>query len=276
MRDDSSGTGVTGAVRKWLDGHGYPHEMAVAQRFRQHRFSVEQSQYYEDPETEGRWREIDIVATQTDWDTRSSPALNRPEVLVQIGFVAECKRSRDPWVVFTHQTKEFRNRPCQLRACNHRSTQAVLALEKRQNVTAMPLFDPLSSHIGYGVTAMKGKDSAYEALFQAAKAATALVSYVYGLPENLPWFRLFFPMVVLDGPLTRAWLGDDGTVQVEETERTSVVIRYPGIRHTQLCVEIVTMSGLDAFLKEADEASRLIAALCLTDFVDEIKGSVAE
>jgi hypothetical protein len=199
---------ITNSIKDWLLDRGYPLEMHVAQAFRRHRFSVDQSQYYEDPEEEGKWREIDILASWNDWDTRKQPDIGESKLLVQVTFVVECKMTKDPWIVFTHSTKQFRNLPCELRSYNEGSGQAVAELDKRQAVTALRFFDPLSECVGYGLTVMrdKGKDAAYEALFQAAKAAEALSSYTFDMPVLTPWFKLNIPVVVVDGILTSAFL----------------------------------------------------------------------
>jgi hypothetical protein len=78
-------------VREWIDTQGYPFEMIVAKAFRNAGFTVAQSVYYIDKETD-QPREIDVIAhhsVQVEGKT------------FYIVFVIECKSSKGkPWIAF--------------------------------------------------------------------------------------------------------------------------------------------------------------------------------
>jgi hypothetical protein len=83
------------SIRKWLETQGYPLEMASAKIFRSEGFTVFQSEFYLDPQT-NVYREVDVVA----WKQ-----VRLSEHLLRVELVAECKSSLDrPWVMVTTWT----------------------------------------------------------------------------------------------------------------------------------------------------------------------------
>ena len=87
--------GLKEKLRNWLESQGYPLEMRVARSFRRHNFRVFKSDYYKDPDS-GVMRETDVRPSLQD---------EIHGVLGRIGFVIECKQSKDkPWVLFTGAT----------------------------------------------------------------------------------------------------------------------------------------------------------------------------
>jgi hypothetical protein len=76
------------SVRKWLQEQGYPLEMQAASAFREVGFEVQQSTYYQDPETD-KAREIDVEAT-----------IKSHYGFLNIKFFLECKSGAKPWVLF--------------------------------------------------------------------------------------------------------------------------------------------------------------------------------
>lgn len=78
-------------ILEWLEKHGYPLEMRVAQAFQQAGFEVSCSEYYLDPEKD-KPREIDVIAGMSDVFGG---------VIFQVAFIIECKSSKEkPWICF--------------------------------------------------------------------------------------------------------------------------------------------------------------------------------
>jgi hypothetical protein len=77
-----------------LDTTGFILEQRIAREFARHNFNVAVSYAFEDPET-GKSREVDILATRTnwDWDDEIVGPLLACEVLV------ECKNTQNPFVL---------------------------------------------------------------------------------------------------------------------------------------------------------------------------------
>ena len=84
--------GLKDKVAQWLDTQGYPLEMQVAREFLKERFTVRQSEYYEDPETKVA-READVIAYAQ---------AELAGCLTKLTVCAECKVSNDkPWILLT-------------------------------------------------------------------------------------------------------------------------------------------------------------------------------
>jgi|SRR5579862_2004962 len=82
--------GLAGKLSEWLKKGGYPFEMKVARAFKKFHFSVGQSEYYADLDTNVS-REIDVTALTQ---------LNTDRAILRVEFVIECKTSVDkPWVM---------------------------------------------------------------------------------------------------------------------------------------------------------------------------------
>jgi hypothetical protein len=76
-------------IRNWLRTEGYPTELNAAAILRAVGFEVRQGMHYIDPDS-SKSREIDLVCLARD-----------PRGIAQLSFVAECKSSAKPWIVFT-------------------------------------------------------------------------------------------------------------------------------------------------------------------------------
>ena len=93
-------------ITEWLESQGYPLEMLVASKLREHHFRVFQSDYYNDANNADVLREIDIYAYKQ---------VDIKGILFRLALVIECKlSSKKPWIMFSSReahinssTKEF-------------------------------------------------------------------------------------------------------------------------------------------------------------------------
>ena len=241
-------------VESALARSGVPLEMYVAQQFRRGGFDVAQAEFYEDPISEQQ-REIDIVATRSEKIGDDS---------VRLVFAVECKASRDkPWVMFVGHPRMRPERQWRWQLAmggvgNHRGSR--LRFELSAGVRDLPVFSDGRSP-AYGMVQLvlgsekddpERKDQSYAATMQASKAAVALTKQIdSGIKSGL-WGVLTnstasigFPLVVLDGRLVTARLGDDDdSVILEETGRHALMVRNPDIGATSSQLFVVTREAL--------------------------------
>jgi hypothetical protein len=241
-------------VREWLDTQGFTLEMRTASAFRAAGFQVRQSSLYIDTET-GKARDIDVIAID-------------PDVLgaVNIRFIVECKSSNKPWVLLcSPYTLDGYNR---ILAYSALSEMARDALIDRVRVSAVSpqacggFFDKFPGSrkdglIGYSVRqALSNTDVAYAA---AATVAKACDHFVRGDGVWSKSLSFGFPVIVIDGPLIRCSLAENGDVQFEEADQGEFLFFLGDLPHDfGACIRVVTIGGLAAFTLEAKQVANQI------------------
>ncbi len=235
-------------VADWLQSAGYPLEMTVARRMKEVFPRVQQSEFY--PHAEGGLsREIDVVATaQRNLDGR----------ILRVAFPVECKVSKDkPWLVFTDSSISL--------AASARITQRAASwlgkkflravAERAPHVGEAGLFRA-PRRPGYSVTRAfeSSSDKSYQALMAVTNAAAGLARGLEGSVVT----AVYFPLVVIDGPLFEVHLGESNQIIVERVEGASLIWRNPGLGTPHTIVHIATLAGLEDLAASARETADIL------------------
>lgn len=244
-------------VANWLKDQGYPLEIKTADSFVRAGFSVTQSDYYIDPQSEQR-REIDVRAY-----------LQKPisDTFFRLATIVECKAAdAKPWVVFTSDRIKLADRA---RVTQRSETTLgrywLEAVSSREEVCNLSVFQ-LPSRPGYGMTAAftERLDIPYGALMAAATAAYA-ESLAGNSTKQREFFSISFPVVITEAPLLACSLGEDGNLQIERVPRAVITWRNPVYRMPHCIIDVV----------HSDEASNFISRL-KDDFSFLIENTAAE
>jgi hypothetical protein len=240
-------------VAAWFQTQGYPLEMRVARAFRDARFRVTQSEYYEDPGTSTR-REVDVVA---------SVQREIHKVLVRVSIVAECKVSRDkPWVLFTAPNRLAAPASVAQRTSSRFGRLLLKELSHDPSVQALPLL-ALPDRTAYGVTQAltSGKDVTYEACVSVAGASVAqAVEADRHSDRGRAAAEIIFPTVVVDGRMFEAYLDDAGDVVIAEAESGVLVWRNPLGNVVHTVIHVITSQAIAAFVQQAYDTAQGVLA----------------
>jgi hypothetical protein len=246
---------LVGRVAAWLGEQGYPLEMAVAAAFEEQGFRIIQSDYYEDPES-GDQREIDVMAFRQK---------STGKTIARLALMIECKASRDkPWVVFTSASIKYADRARIVqRASSRKGRHFLEAVCDLPEVRRLALF-ALPTRPAYGVTqAMTTKaDVAYAACMSAGKAVAghAIVDAAY---DERGWrmVDVLLPIVIIDGRLFEAYLGEHGRPVVEEVQTACLAWRHALVGPPTTFITISTVEHLPALALAARAAADTLLSL---------------
>lgn len=191
------------AVKKWLVESGYPLEMEVANAFQRAGFSVSQSDFYVDPDTEEP-REIDVTAEVrhivAESDHWSYFVLN-----------VECKKSSGkPWVLFLGGNELRGGALFRYTVGNGIGQVLWQSAGKDLARRRLPLFH--AQRAAYGMAQAlrnkEGNDESFRALMQVAKATRARVKDADALLRRMMEAEagsvdllIVFSVIVVDGEL---------------------------------------------------------------------------
>jgi len=251
------GEDLSKVVEKWLRTQGYPLEMKVAGALRERRFIVEQGCYYSDPETRTS-REIDVIASSYD-----------EYGLLSVSFVVECKSSRDrPWVLFGCEesgNRLFNFALSSTAARMHLTERLFCDPEAESQVQSLTWFIKPNGN-GYGlVTAMSnsGEDAAFKAVMSVLKASIDVLRV--GADREGASLQFVLPVIVLEGRLFEARLGDEGVPTV--TEIQSGFLSTGRLIDGVACpsVHVVTSQALEEFCDKAADLRQELVALLKAD-----------
>ncbi len=242
-------------VTKWLGDNGYPLEMEVARILELTGFSVVQSDYYMDLESDTQ-RETDVVAYEEFQDENCRAIFS---------LVIECKSGKGkPWVLFTKAA----NYPIELsitrRAASREGNILLNALSSSDEIQALSLFN-LPERTGYGLTVALGKtnkDWAYDALMSVCKASIGLLNRIGNVAENT-LIPFAWPIIVIEAPLFESYINNEGAVITEEINKGLLIWRNPVIqRHT--FVQIYTKNQFEAEAETIKEEANTFLRLALS------------
>lgn len=264
--DDDHLSSLIDKVRTWLAGTGYPLEFRVAEAARAHSpHWIDQSRYYADPVTR-KMRETDVVV---QWVGQ------RRQVYATTVLAIECKSKPRPWIVFDNNRIE--NDPVA------RLDWALYKATNRHDANGDPIVDPdpavatfvdtekslfRMSRVGTGIVSAfpkkdesqnNGWDPAWEAVQAAVSAAHGVNDdMIVSSPGSFQLVRIaVFPVVVTSGRLFRAFLGSNGELDVEATDRAELLVRREHSEMLTRCL-VVTELGLEALLAEAAVTPRAL------------------
>jgi hypothetical protein len=251
----------------WLDRNGYPLEMRVVSALRVAGFNVQQSTFYEDPETHES-REIDAIASRTD-----------KHGFLKYSLIIECKKSLNhPWVVFTSDRQAAGKNKFLTYCAMPEATQTVLLKKRVKSYAARLPWWGSPKRTGYGMAvafAEANADPAYKATIGVLKATIA-GNKSEPRPLGLGVLRFLFPIIVFEGRLFESYLDDQGKTIVEETEEV-VLNYYRELAGQRTCsVRVVTASRLDAFVLEAVREFEALHTMFKTDLKNMWKRLPAE
>jgi hypothetical protein len=252
-------------VLKWLNDQGYPLEMVVAHALETEGFTVSQSSYYQDPETD-KWREIDITAQM-----HSHPGAE--DIFVQVGFCIECKSSpAKPWILFPVPGAPVLFVPA-LYALGSELSQTLLYSTMGGELLrdSLEVFRETgmfqSSSTSYGLTQAftSGADLAYQAAMGAAKACMARFAQIEKVNKSpsirFPLTTMMFPALVIDSRLFESRLDPSGQVALTEVDHG--LLEWTGImpsNNARFRVNIYTKEAVIRLASDmANAAKRLIA-----------------
>lgn len=228
-------------LREWIEKQGFSLEMRTASAFRKAGFEVRQSSCYIDPET-SKPREIDVLAKD-------------PDLLgvVNIAFAVECKSSTKPWVLLcSPDTLSGYNR---LFAFASTSENARRVMADRIS-KLMDRFEWLRKDglTGYSARqAFSDVDVAYAAAIGVTKACNALLRQA-PLPKDILVFA--FPIIVIDGPLIRCSLSENGETTLEEVDEGEFLFAgYAPHEFGGTCIRVITANHATEFAKQAKQVA---------------------
>lgn len=242
-------------VRSWLETQGYPLEMRAASIFRAAGFQVVQSDTYSDQES-GKLREIDLVCSR---DEQTGLGLAK--------IVVECKSGEKPWIVFsTSHVLENHNRFFSYADLSQDLRDALLKCGfdlVRRKLSWLEKPD----RIGYSVVQAfkQNEDEAYGVAQALLKAARAQLVQAAARSSR---FTAVFPVLVIDSPLFKCYLDDEGAIQLTEVSEAEFLPKSDSP-----CVRIVTFPALQAFSEAAwTETNSLLEVLkpAIADALDRI------
>jgi hypothetical protein len=90
--------------------------------------------------------------------------------------------------------------------------------------------------------------------------AKATDSGVHGIDGYKPKFRFAFPVIIVDSPLVRCSLKENGSLHLEEIESGEFLFRANLPRHFGTCVRVVTIEALPRFVAEAKQLAKQLRA----------------
>jgi hypothetical protein len=240
-------------IRKWLNENGYPLEMKAAQIFRNAGFSVEQSDYYLDTESEA-YRELDIVATlfgETD------------RVHYSMRILVECKVCKDkPWLLFTESMDTRKSLRLTIHPGNELGTQMAKQFKFNKELGTLPILSE-QDVTGYAlVESMRNsdkKDNTYAALMGLSKGLYAFSKHPqYNHVAGKDICELFLAVTVIKGDLFQAYLDKADAIQLIKIEKGAVIWSNPVCGNRSCAINIVTDSALPGFCQTLIKATHTL------------------
>jgi hypothetical protein len=254
--DNSDQSALPSRVAKWLKESGYSLEMSVARGLQSAGFSIVQSEYFEDSDSE-KWRETDILAY---CETRGSNG-GRPI----FSLVVECKSGKHPWVLFSAPDNYPFSLATVRRATSDAGRSILGSLSHNEAIENSPLFK-IPSRTGYGLSLAFREsdkpDQTYDALNSVCKAAVGQIKKLESVTSDT-LIPFAWPTIVINVPLFECYLDDCGQPKVEQIAKGTLIWKNPMIaRHT--IVQIYTAEGFledcQALYAAASEFVSLAAA----------------
>ncbi len=242
-------------IRKDLEKSGLSSELEACSIFEENGWRVTSGGSYFDKD-EQKSREIDIVAYKANSITSKG---NEDEYLAfnDFNILAEVKKSEKPWVVFKKNDKYKRvldwMEITDMNFLNSQGYYLSLFLEKESN------FFEKEEHISGIHEAFKNPNDHsrwYSACMSALKAS--LDKYESQINELGEEFRkshtmidIYYPLIILNGKLVSATLNKNNGIDLEYVNNVVMNFEYGTkyYEHSPYKVRIVTLEGLDLFLK---------------------------
>lgn len=231
---------VEAKLKNWISKGGFPLEMRVADAFSDKGFTVSQSVYYRDPDS-NKFRESDVVAFTYKY-------ING--LWFTITFVIECKLiAEKPWVILVndrntaspeadlplYMTSNFRNAYDEIKA-SHKFKSPLLFKNSRK--------------FGYSVVTAfntNGADRSFEALQSVTKACEHFVSSISKSDRRVE--SIYYPIIIVDGSLFTARRTREDSIEIESVTKHELLISRSFHEFGNSYVQIFDASDLDGVAK---------------------------
>lgn len=241
-------------VSQWVETAGFALELRVARLFAQTpgTILVQLAQPYFDKRG-ARWRETDVVA----YCQKREP--------YRAQLIVECKAGGGkPWVVFTDRHTAYVRDDVAYDRILRTGTSDQMAHTAWRSARGTGVLPTAAA--GYGIAeadignkhADRDKDDPdqpkvpYRAVMQAVDAALALHSEAPSAPSG-DWSQFAVPVVVTGARLFEVGLAENGSVQVIETQASSLLVQPRADSVGQLLVHVVTEAHMPQFLQELQQ-----------------------
>lgn len=254
-----------------LQRTGYPTEIVAARQMQRRDWYVVHNPSYLD-DVEKRSREFDIHALRSS--VMREAAENVLIAYMYTRLVVECKKSDKPWVFFTtaeHNTSSRSGRLIQLT-----SPVRNLFWPESSPHTVIP-FDELSSLHHYFHEKERArtfhepfKNTAQHApmIYTAILSTIKAVLFYLAQPSMHDVIGLYYPVVIFDGPLFVAKVGQQKEITLEEVQYLQLSHHYtlPAKTRTdwdterEFIIDIVHESHVDDYLLRMEREHNVIAA----------------
>ncbi len=232
-------------ISNWLNDQGYPLEMYVASMFQADGFSVKQSSYYTDYESD-KSREIDVTAQKTS-------GVYSP-INVEVSFHIECKSKNKPWLLLTSNIPHelgygFEDILSSNMFHGLFAGQAEEGFDPKiiRQLRRLPIYQ--TAKLSHGITEAfnDGADIPYSAIMSAVKSAVhriGLINKNFNPYTDRYIGGVAFPIVIVDGKLFECSYSVDGFQTIEEVNNGLLKWNYPTPLLTQPLIRIITKESL--------------------------------
>lgn len=229
-------------LQSWLEDQGYPLEMRVGRAGIAAGFSVVQSEFYSDPETNDI-REIDIYAYKDQLLEKSR---------FRLSLVIECKSSKKrPWILFT--SDHYRLGPASRvvrRAASYMGKAVLEELANREEIIGARALS-IPERTGYALVEglVEGNKTTFAACQVASKAAAAKSELSSG--GSLPVCEVVLPAIVFAGRLFECYLDVTGGAVLQEIDSGTLIWRHKIGDQRQWIIRIATEKKAGELFSEA-------------------------
>ena len=239
MSDDSSG--IVSNIKNEIEKTGFPLELRALRLFRGRECGVSSNIYYTDKDT-GKGREMDLRITES-----YSYEADKRTYFVTHRYIAECKKSTAPWVVFTAPALYGG----ETSVIPHKGGLTFNWEDEIEEVVKE--YHPFTNQERHGRSSFvpfnKDPSVPFDALVTVAKASIASRE---NQDRTVNAYKFYYPFVILDGRLFEAFLDDEGSICVQETEMITAMLHYQSDNYDthRFLIPIVTEPALTNFHDE--------------------------
>ncbi|MDR3665594.1 MAG: hypothetical protein P4L35_02010 [Ignavibacteriaceae bacterium] len=263
-------------IIEYLEREGFPFEMQVSQIFQKEGFSVNSSVYLEDVNSH-KSREIDVICYKGK--------LVNKYVIFDIKFIVECKYSKlSPWIMFRADSDKSKavKHDAMFRSATEIGKIALLEIENTASNKDNYLFE-VPNNLFYGVRCItKNKnnhseidrsDVPYQAIMQVCNGVASSIKYLEEKFNNnfISRLEIYFPLIIVDGPLFECYLGETSEIIVNEIEQGIIKMEQPNLSNDKYYIRVISSKAMIKIIQNLSQSCNEL----LTDFDDKIPNTIA-
>jgi hypothetical protein len=242
------GEGVPGtaedALKKWINGRGFPVETCCAREFARAGFSSVRGSRYEDPVSH-KLREVDVLAFRAS----GSPSIQREtDVMLVFTIIAECKLVRQrSWVLFARPRLDQSGAPRFRFHANALGNRFLSTLEgNRFGMSSIAAVENESYDVREGPqTKPDVSDDSQDGLQQVLSAARARAGmYGTGTLGRVNIAEVIVPVVVLGGTMYECTPSMDDSAALRKVDLGLVTSTLWGAQSQDYSVIFATADGV--------------------------------